>query len=63
MRNPERLDKFYSEIMLLHKKYCPDLRIGQLFSNYFDWLTTKGKEYYYMEEGQFLAFLKEYLIK
>ena len=60
-RDPNRLSHFYREIWLLHKKFFPNLRIGQLFSDFFQWVTTvQGKDCYYMEEGQLLAFLTEY---
>ena len=64
MRNPDRLDKFYEELWSLHKIYFPDLRFCQLYANFFEWLTTiKGKDYFYMEEGQTLAYLKEYIME
>ena len=35
MRDPNRLDNFYTELCQIHKEYYPELRFGQLMSNFF----------------------------
>ena len=61
MRNPERLDKFYDELKEMHKKYWPDMRFGQLCSNFFGWLATVKKiDLFFPEENQMLEYLREY---
>ena len=43
MRNPDRLDSFYDELKKIHKKSFPDMRFGQLCSNFFSWLASEKK--------------------
>ena len=64
MRNPNDLSKFYRELWIIHKTSFPKLRIGQLFSNFFEWITTtQGKDPYYVKEEQLLHYLTEYAIE
>jgi len=61
MRNPDRLDSFYDELKNLHKNTFPDLRFGQLISNFFGWLwSNKGIDCFFPEENRMLEYLKEY---
>jgi len=61
MRDPERLDKYYDEIKRLHKTYCPDWRIGQLFVNFSEWLQfALQRDPFYINEQGFLALIHEY---
>ena len=62
VRDPNRLDSFYSEVCRLHKKYMPDLRFGQLMSNFFGWLMAeKGRDLFFPEENEMLTCFKEYM--
>lgn len=61
IRNPERLDNFYSQLCEIHKKSFPDWRFGQLCSNLFGWLASEKKiDLFFPEEDQMLTYLKEY---
>ena len=61
MRDPNRLDKFYTELCQIHKEYFPDLRFGQLCSNFFGWLMgTKHVDLFFPEEDKMLEYLHEY---
>ena len=61
MRNPERLDGFYKDMCELHKKYFPDLRFGQMCSNFFGWLfTEKGIDLFFPEESSMIEYFREY---
>lgn len=61
MRDPNRLDGFYEEWKELHKKYFPDIRFGQLCSNFFGWLMSKeGVDLFFPEEDKMLEYFKEY---
>lgn len=61
MRDPNRLDKFYKDWCLLHKKYHPDIRFGQLCSNFFGWLyQEKGVDLFFPEEQRMLEYFREY---
>ena len=62
MRNPNRLDDFYTKLCELHKEYVSDWRFGQFCSNFFGWLMTeKGKDLFFPEEIQMIAYVEEYL--
>lgn len=61
MRNPNRLDSFYEELKIIHKRSFPDWRFGQLCSNFFGWLATEKKmDLFFPEEDDMLKYIKEY---
>ena len=61
MRDPNRLDKFYDEMKEIHKKSFPDLRFGQLMSNFFGWLySEKKRDCFFPEEDDMIEFFREY---
>ena len=61
MRDPKRLDSFYNDLCLLHKQCFPQLRFGQLCSNFFGWLyAKKGIDLFFPEEQQMLEYFREY---
>ena len=61
MRNPNRLDSFYDEMKTIHKSKWPDLRFGQLMSNFFGWLYSEHKmDCFFPEEDAMLNYFKEY---
>lgn len=61
MRDPKRLDDFYSEFRKIHAEYFPDWRFGQLCFNFFGWLhMTKQLDFYFLEEDMMIKYLREY---
>ena len=61
MRNPDRLDKFYDEVSYLHRKYFPDWRVGQFWTNFERWLMgQKRTDPFFPEEPEILDFLREF---
>lgn len=61
MRDPNRLNNFYTELCQIHKEYFPDWRFGQLCSNFFGWLaSTKQVDLFFPEENRMLEYLHEY---
>lgn len=55
MRDPERLDYFYSELKSLHKKYFPDWRFAQLINNFMSWHYNHfGNDAFYLEDYKFM---------
>ena len=61
-RLPERLVPIYDIIGHYHMTTCPDLRIGQLFSNFEAWLEKEvGTDIYYLEDYRLLEYLEGYL--
>ena len=52
----------YANIATLHCSTHPELRIGQLMSNFEQWLKdTKGIDIFYIDNERFVELLKEYL--
>ena len=61
MRDPNRLNNFYETIKILHQACFPDLRFGQLMSNFFGWLMSeKKKDLFYPEENEMIEYFREY---
>ena len=61
MRDPNRLDNFYTELCQIHKEYFPDWRFGQLCSNFFGWLMQeKGVDLFFPEENKMINYIIEY---
>lgn len=63
MRDINRLDVFYNELMRIHKENFPDWRFGQLVNNLERWLqANKGiVDIFYIEEDKTLQYLKEFV--
>jgi len=62
MRNPNRLESIYDEIHAIHKTYLSDWRIGQLMSNFFDYLKMTNKtDVFFMEDDRFIKEFKNYV--
>lgn len=63
MRDINRLDVFYNELMRIHKENFPDWRFGQLVNNLERWLqANKGiVDIFYIEEDKMLQYLKEFV--
>lgn len=57
MRDPNRLDAFYSALCKMHKEAVPDWRFSQLIMNF---LAAYG-DIFYMEEDRFMNKMSEYL--
>jgi hypothetical protein len=52
----------YSHIAINHVRYHPELRVGQLMSNFEQWLKTeKGIDIFYLADDRFIPLLEEYL--
>lgn len=58
MRDPNRLDKFYDTLKELHKKYAPDIRVGQLFCNL---QRQEENDLFYYEEDKLLKVIRKRL--
>ena len=56
MRDPNRLYKFYNELMRIHMENFPDWRFGQLIENIDVWIceNTNRPDIFYCEEDEFL---------
>lgn len=62
MRDPNRIYRYCNELMSLWLT-TPDLRFGQLMSNFFVWLAA-GEQYidpFYLEDEEFFRLLRTYL--
>ena len=61
MRDPNRLDDFYTTLCKIHKESFPDLRFGQLVLNLSDWLAAKKQiDIFFPEEDKMINYIIEY---
>lgn len=61
MRDPDRLDVFYSELCRIHKTHFPDWRFGQFCSNFLGWVAYEKKvDIFFPEEERMLGYLREF---
>lgn len=64
MRDPNRLYKFYNQLMQLHMEYMSDLRFGQLMMCFMEWYKREYKgDVFYLEEDDFYKRLHEYIME
>lgn len=56
MRNPERLDKIYEQMLKDHKEHFPDWRIGQTMMNFLGEVYSEtGRDPFFIEDAEMLA--------
>lgn len=62
MRNPDRIQPFCDEFAKIWKEKFPDLRFGQLISNFMGWAVSKNKcaDIFFPEDNKWIEWLKEY---
>ena len=53
--------RYYAKIAGLHCANRPELRIGQLMSNFEQWLDKKGIDIFYLDNYRFVLLFKEFL--
>lgn len=59
MRDPKRIDKFCDELKKMWHR-VPDMRFGQLMSNFLGEVFTKsGKDIWFIEEPEMLEYVKD----
>lgn len=65
MRDPNRLYKFYNELMRIHMEEFPDWRFGQFIGNFEAWLfrVKNINDSFYIEEEEFLRLMNEFINK
>ena len=62
MRDPDRLDKLYEELKVIHKERLPDMRFGQMIYNFFKWyISTKKSDYFFLEDDKFVDTFEEFV--
>ena len=60
MRDPERLNAYYTLLKTYHKEFCPDWRLGQLVCNFLGWYGQKYGDPFYVEDKEFMKRVGEY---
>lgn len=61
MRDINRIDKFSKEFAKIWETSFPDMRFGQLCSNFFGWLMSEKKiDLFFPEEDRMIEYFKEY---
>lgn len=63
MRDPNRLDKFYSDLKVLHQACFSDWRFSQLMLNFLSDIANQGKDTWYWEEDKFIEEFRNYCKK
>ena len=64
MRNLNRIKPFCEDFALLWKQTYPDLRFGQLITNFAAWVDRiKKVDIYYLEESTMIEYFREYCEK
>ena len=63
MRNPDRLDDFYTTIHDYHKTYFPDWRFGQLIVNFCIWCKNEEgiDDIFFLEEDRFITLFEKFI--
>lgn len=59
-----KLDRtdYYNQLIDLHIKYCPSLRIGQFLTSFVLWHQINyGNDCFYVEDVELIKRIKEYL--
>lgn len=60
IRNPEKLDSFYSQLCEIHKKSFPDMREAQYMLNLLGWINSNKRDSFFIESEEFIKYAKEY---
>ena len=61
MRDMERFDKVYAQLGEIHKKYFPDMRLGQFLLNGLGWIkSVKGVDPFFPECEELIQLFEEY---
>ena len=64
MRDINRLDKFYDELIEIHKKTFPMWRFGQMIVNVLaDWQAKTKMDIFFPEEDEMIQIFKDYVNK
>lgn len=62
MRDPNRLYKFYYNLLDKHQSICPDWRFSQLMINFFNWHKNKYQtDGFYIEDDIFSTRFNEFI--
>lgn len=61
MRDPDRLDGLYVQLMELHKKYFPDMRFCQFWLNVLGYINKTKYDPFYLEDVELLACVEAYI--
>lgn len=62
MRDPDRLDKLYEELKVIHRERLPDMRFCQMIYNFFKWyIKTKKADYFFLEDDKFIDVFEEFI--
>lgn len=61
MRNSERIDNFCTDLAILWKKNCTDLRFSQVVTLVFSAIEKEGKDPFYVEESEMIEYFRKCL--
>lgn len=61
IRNPEKLDSFYSQLCEIHKRSFPDMRPGQFLLNALVYINnTLHRDPFFPESDELIELFKQY---
>ncbi len=60
MRDQNRIFPFSVELASTWADKCPDWRFGQMMTNVFAKIKADGKDPFYIEDTEFLEYVKQY---
>ena len=61
MAENSRYDRIYAAIAKYHRKFFPDMRVGQMFDNLRGYIRSRyGEDIYYVENGKLIKYLDEF---
>lgn len=60
MRDPNRLYRFYNELMKIHMENFPDWRFGQFIENFEEWARHRGGVFF-IEDEELLGWMNEFV--
>lgn len=61
MRDPDRLNDLYVQLMELHKKYFPDMRFCQFWINVFHYISTVKYNPFFLEDDELLSYVEAFI--
>lgn len=61
MRNPDRLDDLYAQLMKLHKEHFPDMRFCQFWLNVLGYIQSVKYDPFYLEDDELLSCVEAYI--
>lgn len=63
MRDKKRIFDFCNKLAIVWEKECPDWRFGQMVCNIFGEMAGEGRDPFFPEEDEMIAYIEKYFYK